>query len=129
MSTRRIPRRLTALVGAAALVASALVANATVMMAVPGPAAAVPASATDESKVPHYFGPFPNWANSPLTMATATVDIAGTGTGATAVAQVDPVTGGITKIDVTSPGHDYTAGTTTVTVQGTAGTAAAPRRT
>ena len=27
---------------------------------------AMPASATDETKVPHYFGPYPNWALSPL---------------------------------------------------------------
>jgi FtsP/CotA-like multicopper oxidase with cupredoxin domain len=26
---------------------------------------AQPSSPTDESKVPHYFGPYPNWANSP----------------------------------------------------------------
>ena len=30
--------------------------------------AAVPTSATDETKVPHYFGPYPNWANSPQTL-------------------------------------------------------------
>ncbi|MDJ0378318.1 Ig-like domain-containing protein [Cryobacterium sp. PH31-L1] len=37
--------------------------------------AAVPASATDETKVPHYFGPYPNWANSPQTLADAMVTI------------------------------------------------------
>jgi FtsP/CotA-like multicopper oxidase with cupredoxin domain len=38
-----------------------------------------PASATDQTKVPHYFGPYPNWANSPLTSpdATVTIDPAG----------------------------------------------------
>ena len=25
---------------------------------------ALPAGPTDETKVPHYFGPYPNWANS-----------------------------------------------------------------
>ncbi|TFD87114.1 hypothetical protein E3T61_14800 [Cryobacterium lactosi] len=35
--------------------------------------AAVLWSATDESKVPHYFGPYPNWANSPQTLADAMV--------------------------------------------------------
>src|SRR5690349_11815442 len=69
-------------------------------------ATALPAGPTDESKVPHYFGPWPNWANSPLTLSKAQVTINGTGTGATAVAQVDPATGGIKSIDVTSPGHD-----------------------
>ena len=29
---------------------------------------ATPSSPTDESKVPHYFGPWPNWALSPLTL-------------------------------------------------------------
>ncbi len=38
-------------------------------------AAAVPTSATDESVVPHYFGPYPNWANSPQTLADAMVKI------------------------------------------------------
>ena len=31
-------------------------------------AVAAPTSPTDESKVPHYFGPSPNWANSPFTL-------------------------------------------------------------
>ncbi len=35
----------------------------------------LPASATDESVVPHYFGPYPNWANSPQTLADAMVKI------------------------------------------------------
>ena len=37
--------------------------------------AAVPLSTTDETKVPHYFGPFPNWANSPQVLADAMVKI------------------------------------------------------
>ena len=37
--------------------------------------AAVPTSPTDETKVPHYFGPYPNWANSPQTLADAIVKI------------------------------------------------------
>ncbi|MDJ0339068.1 Ig-like domain-containing protein [Cryobacterium sp. PH31-O1] len=37
--------------------------------------AAVPMSATDTAKVPHYFGPYPNWANSPQTLADAMVTI------------------------------------------------------
>lgn len=89
-------------------------------------AAAAPTSPTDETKVPHYFGPYPNWANSPYTLSTADVtldDPAGTGAGATAVAEVDPVSGGIASITVTSPGHDYSAGTT-VSVAGSTGTAA-----
>ena len=38
-------------------------------------ASAAPAGPVDESKVPHYFGPYPNWANSPLTVPDATVSI------------------------------------------------------
>lgn len=53
-----------------------------------GSAQAMPSSPTDASKVPHYFGPWPNWANSPLTRADATVTITGDGTGATAEATV-----------------------------------------
>ena len=80
----------------------------------------------DRSKVPHYFGPWPNWANSPLTLNKASVTFTGTGTGATAVAQVDPASGGISAIDITSPGQGYDA-TTTVTIAGgtTAATATA----
>jgi hypothetical protein len=60
---------------------------------------AMPSSPTDESKVPHYFGPYPNWANSPLTVADAQVVITGNGTGATAEATVGPI-GAITGITV-----------------------------
>ena len=78
-------------------------------------AAAPPTGTTDASKVPHYFGPWPNWANSPLTLPTATVSItdAGTGAGATAVAQVGP-DGSIGAIGLTAPGHDYTSPTVTI---------------
>src|SRR6478736_1952380 len=80
---------------------SAIVASAATVLALGLQAGVVPATvaaaspptgATDASKVPHYFGPWPNWANSPLTLPTATVSItdAGTGAGATAVAQVGP---------------------------------------
>lgn len=55
--------------------------------------AAAPTSPTDASKVPHYFGPWPNWALSPLTTNNAQVTILGDGTGATAVGNVDPLTG------------------------------------
>jgi FtsP/CotA-like multicopper oxidase with cupredoxin domain len=66
-------------------------------------------SPTDETKVPHYFGPYPNWANSPQVLADAIVTIAnGGGTGAEAAATVDPRTGGIQAVTVTSPGSGYT---------------------
>lgn len=75
---------------------------------------AMPASATDETKVPHYFGPYPNWANSPQVLADAVVAITadpldtGTITPAQGVAVVDPTTGGISAIDVINPGSGYT---------------------
>ena len=68
---------------------------------------AAPTSPTDKSKVPHYFGPYPNWANSPLTMPDVQVVITGNGTGATAEATVG-ANGAITAITVTNPGSGYT---------------------
>ena len=67
-----------------------------------------PANPTDESKVPHYFGPYPNWANSPLTMPDAQVVITGNGTGAEAVATVG-AGGSITGITVTNGGSGYSS--------------------
>ena len=84
-----------------------------------GTGAAV-AAPPDPAKVPHYFGPWPNWANSPFTTSKASVTFgnAGSGTGAVAVAQVDPVApNGIKSVDITDPGHDYANGTT-VTISG-----------
>src|SRR5512147_2666841 len=69
---------------------------------------AMPMNPTDETKVPHYFGPYPNWANSPLTQPNAVIEIQGDGSGATAVAQVNPVTLGIDSIQITAPGSGYT---------------------
>ena len=83
----------------------------------------------DPSMIPHYFGPYPNWANSPQVLADAIVEIGGGfGTGAEAVATVDPKTGGISAVTVTSPGSGYlfspvvtiTAGGVTPTIQATA---------
>jgi FtsP/CotA-like multicopper oxidase with cupredoxin domain len=66
----------------------------------------------DPTKIPHYFGPYPNWANSPLTTVDANVQLTdtcgnGAGSGATAVAAVD-ARGAITGITVTSQGVGYT---------------------
>src|SRR5512146_36839 len=61
-----------------------------------GSAKAMPLGPTDESKVPHYFGPYPNWALSPLRLPNVFVEITGGGgTGATAAAEVDPQTGAL----------------------------------
>ncbi len=83
------------------------------------------AAAADPGGVPHYFGPYANWANSPMPrgpVATVTVDSGGagytapnvtivdvyeTGTGATANATV--AGGVITGITVTSGGAGYSA--------------------
>jgi FtsP/CotA-like multicopper oxidase with cupredoxin domain len=82
-------------------------------------------SQMDPGGIPHYFGPYGNWAYSPLprgpiggveiidggtgyTNPTITiVDAYGTGTGATAVANVS--NGAITSITITNPGSNYTA--------------------
>lgn len=120
---RRGSRKLFPAVAAAAAVAVATLGMQAALMPTTT-ASAAPSGPTDETKVPHYFGPWPNWANSPLTLSTAQVEIAGAGSGAAAVAQVDPVTGGIASIEVTAPGHDYVAGSTTVTVAGSTGTPA-----
>ena len=82
----------------------------------------MPSSATDESKVPHYFGPYPNWANSPLTKPDATVKIAGDGNGATAGATVG-ADGAISGLTLTNPGSGYTSATVEITGAGSGATA------
>ena len=103
-----------ALIAGVAIVQTGTPANAAVPRTTSGATTlvgAAPLSPTDESKVPHYFGPYPNWANSPQVLADAIVTITsgGGGTGAEATATVDPKTGAITAITVTSPGSGYTA--------------------
>ena len=83
---------------------------------------AMPISPTDETKVPHYFGPYPNWANSPFTLADATVTITGDGSGATATATVGG-NGAVTGINITNPGSGYTTATVSITGAGTGATA------
>lgn len=87
----------------------------------------------DPGGVPHYFGPWANWAYSPLPTGavfditlmnggsgyTAPVveitDVYYTGTGATATATVDPTTGAITGITLLDGGSGYTAPIVTIT--------------
>ena len=71
---------------------------------------ALPLGPTDETKVPHYFGPWPNWANSAYTLPDVTVTINGDGTGATAVASVG-ANGAVTGVEITNPGSGYTSAT------------------
>ena len=103
-------RKLAALFGALVLCLTTIapaVARPTQSVAGPVSAApAAPASPVDKSKVPHYFGPYPNWANSPLTAPDATVVITGDGTGAAAVAAVG-ANGAITDITLTDGGQGY----------------------
>ncbi|HEX5642599.1 MAG TPA: hypothetical protein VFZ86_09720, partial [Thermoleophilia bacterium] len=85
---------------------------------------AMPTGPTDSTTVPHYFGPWPNWALSPLTLPDATVTIDGDGTGAAAVATVGG-NGVITGIHVTNPGSGYTTATVGITGAGTGAAASA----
>ncbi|MEI6726577.1 MAG: hypothetical protein WCN81_10210, partial [Actinomycetes bacterium] len=85
--------------------------------------AATGSSAT-QLAVPHYFGPWTNWAMSPLTLPDATVTITGDGSGATAAATVG-ADGAVTGIDVTDPGSGYTNAAVTVTGAGDKATASA----
>jgi FtsP/CotA-like multicopper oxidase with cupredoxin domain len=112
--TRR--RRLNALIAstALALALSALLGGAAV--------SAVPSSPVDQTTVPHYFGPYPNWANSSLTVPDATVTITGDGSGAQAQANIGR-DGSVTGIEVTNPGHGYT--TASIAVSGSGAGAAA----
>ncbi len=114
-STRR---RLTALVSstALALALGALLSGAA--------ASATPSSPVDESTVPHYFGPYPNWANSPLAVPDANVAITGDGTGAKAEAKIGK-DGSIAGITVTNPGHGYTSADISITGSGTGAAATA----
>jgi len=84
--------------------------------------AAAPVSPADETKVPHYFGPYPNWANSPYTLPDVAVEIVGDGAGATAVASVG-ANGAVTGITITNPGSGYTAATVNITGGGAGATA------
>jgi FtsP/CotA-like multicopper oxidase with cupredoxin domain len=89
-----------------------------------GPGFAMPGSPTDSTKVPHYFGPWPNWVLSPLTLPDVAVDITGDGSGATATATVG-ANGTVTDIVVTDPGAGYTSATATITGAGTGAAATA----
>ncbi|MHB9116268.1 MAG: multicopper oxidase domain-containing protein, partial [Thermoleophilia bacterium] len=95
-----------------ALAAAIVLSQAT--LGVGAVSSTLPASPTDESKVPHYFGPYSNWANSPQVLPDALISFTGDGTGAEATATVDPKTGAITAIDVTAPGSGYTTPPTVV---------------
>ncbi len=118
-SVRAIRRMSLAKLSVLGFVAVALVT--TLLLLTVGQGFAMPGSPTDESKVPHYFGPYPNWANSPLTLPAVTVDVGGDGTGAKATATVG-ANGAITGVTITNPGSGYA--TATFTFNSTAGSGA-----
>lgn len=78
--------------------------------AAPQIAGVLPTSPVDQTKIPHYFGPFPNWANSAYTFPDVNVIITGSGSNnfqpAQATAQVGP-NGEITGVTVDEPGSGY----------------------
>jgi len=101
-------------------------------------------SPIDETVVPHFFGPFANYANSPMPRGpildvtldaggagysqdtnVEIVDAYGTGSGAVASAIVD-VNGVIAGITVVDPGVDYTAPIAVITDVSGSGAAATP---
>jgi len=112
---------------------------------------AVGTAAMDPGGLPHYFGPYANYANSPMptgAIASITVDYSGGGYDFTtnpptvtisdaygtgdglATAEVDPVAGidafgGIAKINVTNAGSGYTAPIVTIEGDGSEDPAAA----
>ena len=88
------------------------------------PVGSAPTDPTDETKVPHYFGPYPNWANSPVTLPDVNVAILGDGSGATATATVG-ANGALTGIAITAPGQGYTAATVDITGGGSGASASA----
>lgn len=88
---------------------------------------AAPATPTDQTKVPHYYGPFPNWANSPLTLpdiAVTITDPLGEGSGAKASATVG-TNGIVTGITIDKPGTGYTSADVAITGAGTGAAATA----
>jgi FtsP/CotA-like multicopper oxidase with cupredoxin domain len=80
-------------------------------------ATAMPMSPTDETKVPHYYGPYSNYANSSFTVPDVSVSIVGDGTGATASAAVG-ANGVVSGVTITNPGSGYTAATVSITGAG-----------
>ncbi|MEQ1703632.1 MAG: hypothetical protein ABMA25_26285, partial [Ilumatobacteraceae bacterium] len=63
--------------------------------------------------VPHYYGPYPNYANSPQRLSDAVIEFdGGGGSGAAAIATVDPTTGAIQRFTLTDGGSGYTSAPT-----------------
>lgn len=103
----------------------------------------IAAPTLNPGEIPHYFGPYPNYANSPMPMgniSSITIDIAGsgytapvvnitdvyyTGSGAIATATIG-LNGNVSSIIVTNGGSNYSAPIVTITdPTGTGATATA----
>ena len=91
-----------------ALATAMIVVQAPMAALVAATAQAAPASFSpvDESKVPHYFGPYPNWANSPQTLSDAVITLEKVPAAAT---------------DVGNPLVERAAATDSITAPGTLG--------
>ncbi len=96
----------------------------TLMFCLPVLGIAAASSPTDGTKVPHYFGPYPNWANSPAPTADATVVISGDGMGATGTAQIG-ANGAVTGLSITNPGSGYTSAAVAIAGAGSGASATA----
>ncbi len=103
---------------------SSLIVFAFLVLLSSAAATAVPISPTDGSQVPHYYGPWPNWATSPLTYPDAQVVITGNGSGAEAVATVG-ADGAVTGITITNGGSGYSSVKVDIVGSGTGATAKA----
>jgi len=95
---------------------------ASIVFGVLAPVEAMPSNPQDETKVPHYFGPYPNWANSPLTQPNVAVTITGDGTGAAAKALVG-ANGALLGINILNPGTGYSYADVAIGGAGTGATA------
>ena len=101
----------------------ALVGLSTIILgSVPHGPGAQDAQAAAANPVPHYYGPYANYANSPLRLSDAVVSFTGGGgEGAAAIATVDAETGAVTQVDVTDGGTGYTTAPSVSLVSAIAG--------
>ena len=120
--TRKLLAAIGALLLLAAMVTPGLARVSQPVSATPAVPDSAPTSPVDQTKVPHYFGPYPNWANSPLTLPDVAVQITGDGGGAKAEATVG-ANGAITDVNITDGGQGY--GSAKVDFISTSGTGAA----
>ena len=73
-----------------------------------------PTSPVDQSKIPHYFGPYPNWVNTPFTHPDVQVTITGNGKEPAQATATVGANGVISGITIDNPGNGYTFATVTI---------------